>query len=255
MTELRHADRAEVLALAAAAVPTPACRDLALPLALVDPPLASRRDVALAQRAARAQRDRARDGARRRPWMRRLLADLGAARRRRQTPPTTPRRRRRCARCRSGSSSRPTSTAVARPATTSVECLSAPGEGRECVEVARVVLAHAERGTPFDRIAIVMRAPELYASHLETALRRADIPAYFGRGTRRPDPAGRAMLALLACAVEGLSARRFAEYLSLGQVPALRPGVGEPPRIANRRSGVDVRRRCSRTRPKRWGCV
>ena len=113
----------------------------------------------------------------------------------------------------------------------SVVCLSAPGEGRECVEVARVVLAHAERGTPFDRIAVVMRAPELYASHLETALRRADVPVHFGRGTRRPDPAGRAMLALLACAVEGLSARRFAEYLSLGQVPAL-PGTG------SRESGV-----------------
>ncbi len=77
-----------------------------------------------------------------------------------------------------------------------VDCLSAPGEGRECVEMARVILGHAERGTPFDRMAVVMRAPELYASHLETALRRAEIPAYFGRGTRRPDPSGRAMLAL-----------------------------------------------------------
>ena len=46
-------------------------------------------------------------------------------------------------------------------------------------------------------------------------------PAWFARGTSRPDPAGRAFLALLDCAVEGLSARRFAEYLSLGQVPPL----------------------------------
>ena len=45
------------------------------------------------------------------------------------------------------------------------------------------------------------------------------MPAWFERGTRRPDPAGRAFLALLACADEHLSARRFAEYLSLGQVP------------------------------------
>ena len=43
--------------------------------------------------------------------------------------------------------------------------------------------------------------------------------AWFARGTRRPDPSGRAFLALLACAADGLSARRFAEYLSLGQVP------------------------------------
>ena len=35
----------------------------------------------------------------------------------------------------------------------------------------------------------------------------------------RPDAAGRAFLALLACAEEGLSASRFAEYLSLGQMP------------------------------------
>ena len=35
----------------------------------------------------------------------------------------------------------------------------------------------------------------------------------------RPHPAGRAFLALLACACEKLSARRFAEYLSLAQVP------------------------------------
>src|SRR5207249_68165 len=42
------------------------------------------------------------------------------------------------------------------------------------------------------------------------------------------DPSGRAFLALLACAAEGLSARRFGEYLSLGQVPSLDPD-GAPP--------------------------
>src|SRR5207237_7016144 len=35
----------------------------------------------------------------------------------------------------------------------------------------------------------------------------------------RPHPGGRAFLALLRCAADNLSARRFAEYLSLGQVP------------------------------------
>ena len=49
----------------------------------------------------------------------------------------------------------------------------------------------------------------------------AGIPAWFERGTRRPHPAGRAFLAILACACEKLSARRFAEYLSLAQVPQL----------------------------------
>ncbi len=59
-------------------------------------------------------------------------------------------------------------------------------------------------------------------------LRRAGIPAWFARGTSRPDPSGRAFLALVDCALEGLSARRFAEYLSLGQVPPL-DEAGAPP--------------------------
>jgi ATP-dependent helicase/nuclease subunit B len=99
-----------------------------------------------------------------------------------------------------------------------VEILSAPGESRECVEIARLVLAEAASGTKLDRIAVLLRAPA-YGAHVEEALRRAHVPAYFARGTRKPDPAGRAMLALLGCAADGLSARRFAEYLSLGEVP------------------------------------
>jgi ATP-dependent helicase/nuclease subunit B len=94
---------------------------------------------------------------------------------------------------------------------------SAPGESRECVELARTVLEEASRGVPFDRMAILLRSPETYVPHVVEALRRAKIPAYFARGLRLPDPAGRALLALLACAQEGLSAKRFAEYLSLGE--------------------------------------
>ena len=100
-----------------------------------------------------------------------------------------------------------------------VELFSAPGEGRECVEIARRVLREARRGVPFDRMAIALRSPQYYAGLLEHALERAGVPAYFERGTRRPHPAGRAFLALLRCAADNLSARRFAEYLSLGQVP------------------------------------
>jgi hypothetical protein len=106
-----------------------------------------------------------------------------------------------------------------RPADSQVSFFSAPGEARESVEIARRILDEARRGVPFDRIAILLRAPELYASPLETALQRAGIPATFTRGTKRPDPAGRAFLALLACRAEDYSASRFAEYLSLGQVP------------------------------------
>ena len=101
-----------------------------------------------------------------------------------------------------------------------VELFSAPGEGREAVEIARRILKEARRGVPFDRMAIVLRSPQQYVGLLEHALERAGVPAYFERGTRRPHPAGRAFLAMLACALDNLSARRFAEYLSLGQVPA-----------------------------------
>jgi len=97
----------------------------------------------------------------------------------------------------------------------SVVLFSAPGEGREAVEIARRLLQEASRGVPFDEMAVLLRAPQTYLGVLEHALDRAGIPAWFHRGTRRPDPAGRALLALLACADEELSARRFAEYVSL----------------------------------------
>jgi CRISPR/Cas system-associated exonuclease Cas4 (RecB family) len=96
------------------------------------------------------------------------------------------------------------------------------------VEIARRLQGEAERGTPFDRMAIVLRATQQYRAHLEEALRRASIPAHFARGTVRPDPAGRAFIALLACAADRLSARKFAEYLSLGEV-ADAEASGTPP--------------------------
>ena len=98
---------------------------------------------------------------------------------------------------------------------------SAPGEGRECIEIARRILKEAERGVRFDEMAIVIRSTQEYVGMLEHALARAGIPAYFDRGTRRPDPTGRAFLAILSCATENFSAKRFAEYLSLAQVPSL----------------------------------
>jgi CRISPR/Cas system-associated exonuclease Cas4 (RecB family) len=115
-----------------------------------------------------------------------------------------------------------------------VRFFSAPGEGRECVEIARRIVQEARNGVPFDEIAVFVRAPQRYVGLLEHALKRA-IPdengrarAWFDRGTRRPHPGGRAFLAILACACEHLSARRFAEYLSLAQVPRLDETQREP---------------------------
>ena len=125
-------------------------------------------------------------------------------------------------------------TTVSRtPPDNEVEVFSAPGESRECVEIARRVLALARNGMPFDRIAVLLRSPEEYRAHLQEAFSRARIPAHFARGAVRPDPAGRAFYSLLKCAAEGLSARRFAEYLSLAQVPDASAG-GEPPEATAR---------------------
>jgi CRISPR/Cas system-associated exonuclease Cas4 (RecB family) len=74
-------------------------------------------------------------------------------------------------------------------------------------------------------MAVFLRSPQQYVGLLEHACARGGVPAYFDRGTRRPDPSGRAFVALLSCAVDGLSAKRFDEYLSLGQVPPLETGV------------------------------
>ena len=111
----------------------------------------------------------------------------------------------------------------ASPRDESIAFFAAPDEDRECVEIARRIQRLAKDGdaVAFDRIAILLREVESYLPLLENALRRAGVPAYFSRGTVRPDPAGRAFLALLACAAEGLSASRFAEFLSLGEVAAV----------------------------------
>lgn len=109
-----------------------------------------------------------------------------------------------------------------------VQFFSAPGEARECVEIARQILAEAAAGRRFDDLAILLPQPEVYHPLVEDALHRAGIPMFATTKARRPRPSGRAVLALLACASENLSARRFAEYLSLGQVPLLDESA-EPP--------------------------
>ena len=114
-----------------------------------------------------------------------------------------------------------------------VVVLSAPGEAQEAVELARCIQSEAEGGVRFDSMAILLCSPEVYTPLIEDALARAGVPAYFETGTLRPAPAGRAFLALLDCAAEELSATRFAEYLSLGQLPDLNEdgGPAAPPEM------------------------
>ena len=103
-----------------------------------------------------------------------------------------------------------------------VQLFSAPGEGRE-VDRDRAPDSSGGSGPAYrsTRWPSSFALPQRYVGLLEHALTRAGIPAWFDRGTRRPHPAGRAFVAILTCACEKLSARRFAEYLSLAQVPQL----------------------------------
>src|SRR5215467_215353 len=117
---------------------------------------------------------------------------------------------------------------------------SAPGEGRECVEIARRILKEADGDVRFDEMAIVIRSTQQYVGLLEHAFARAGIPAYFEHGTRRPDPTGRAFLAILSCATDNFSAKRFAEYLSLAQVPSL-DSSGEAPAESGKSTWVASR--------------
>ncbi len=101
----------------------------------------------------------------------------------------------------------------------------ARGEAAEAAEVARAVLEGARGGTPLHRIAVVLRRPEAARAAIETALGAAGIPCTFSRGARRPDPTGRAFLALVGCAADGLSATAFSAYLSYGVLPESTNGL------------------------------
>ena len=115
-----------------------------------------------------------------------------------------------------------------------VALLSAPGETRECTEIARRIHLAAGEGVPFDRMAVLLHVPGAYRAPLVEALRRGGIPVWAAGASRAPDPGGRALLALLACKAEGLSARAFAEYLSLGETPG-RDAEGAPPAALSER--------------------
>ena len=56
-----------------------------------------------------------------------------------------------------------------------VRFFSAPGEGRECVEIARRILDEVKAGVKFDEIAIFVRASERYVGLLEHAFRRVAV--------------------------------------------------------------------------------
>ncbi|MGH7780757.1 MAG: PD-(D/E)XK nuclease family protein [Candidatus Binataceae bacterium] len=217
LAEAKLADRAKIFALAAEAVraDTPP-RFAAIPALLLDVALESRRECALvAALAERAPNFFATVPAGDERTARMLSETLGVAAR--------------AAQATSGGDAASLArmqdhlfgdlTPTARDLDATVTIISAPGEMHECVEIARRIDREARAGVRFDKIAVLLHDPVRYLPCLQEALDRAGIPAYFALGARRPRPGGRALLALLSCAAENLSARRYAEYLSLAQVP------------------------------------
>ncbi|MCB9555178.1 MAG: PD-(D/E)XK nuclease family protein [Deltaproteobacteria bacterium] len=103
-----------------------------------------------------------------------------------------------------------------------VSLLSLESSAEECAAVAEQILELASQKIPGDEIAIFMRDRARYLPLVEEALGRAGIPYYLSAGATRPDPAGRALLLLLRCRQENLSAAAFVEFLSLQQLPTER---------------------------------
>jgi len=114
---------------------------------------------------------------------------------------------------------------------------SAPGEERECVEIARRVLALARDGVLFHEIAVVLRSPEQYRATLEEVFDRAGIPPHFARGSRRPDPVGRTFYVLLSCAAGGCRRAAWPNICRLGRFRTPRPKAGRLKRFREVNAG------------------
>jgi RecB family exonuclease len=113
----------------------------------------------------------------------------------------------------------------------SVQFLSAPGESLEAIEIARLILDEAARGVRFQEMAVLLRTPAAYASHLASAFDRAGIRAFFLEGVPRVDPAARALGLLLNLAGADLDRAQVAEFLTTARVP-YRKIVGEDARVS-----------------------
>ena len=97
-----------------------------------------------------------------------------------------------------------------------VELLSAPGEGREAVEIARRCLRWVkERGFKFSEIGILLRSAEPYAPLLAETFSHAGIPFYLHGGIPLwKTPEGQSLRLLFRIVEEDLSRAGVVEFLS-----------------------------------------
>jgi superfamily I DNA/RNA helicase/RecB family exonuclease len=112
-----------------------------------------------------------------------------------------------------------------------VRILSAPGESLEAIEIARLILEEAARGVRFQEMAVLLRTPSVYASHLASAFDRAGISAFFVDGVPRVDPAARALGLLLDLVGADLDRAQVVEFLTTARI-RYREILGEDARIS-----------------------
>ena len=126
---------------------------------------------------------------------------------------------------------------------------SAPGEGREAVEIARRIAEEARGGTPFDRMAVLLRAPQVYSSLFETALASRGHPGLLRAG--RAAPGSRPGAPSCSCSTaRSRSSRRAASPSTSRSARCPTPGAdGAPPR--GRQVWVAARRRGARAWARR----
>jgi hypothetical protein len=77
-----------------------------------------------------------------------------------------------------------------RPRTGDVRLFSAPGEGREALEIARVALDEAARGVRFDEMAVCLRAPQPFVGLAVSTRQPSGCARSFRSCTRRAIPLG-----------------------------------------------------------------
>jgi hypothetical protein len=118
-----------------------------------------------------------------------------------------------------------------------VTMFSAPGEGRESVEIVRRILDESRRGVPFDEMAVLLRSSRNYLGLLEHAFARAGVPAWFDRGIRRPHPAGGRFSR--ACVRDRQALAPVRRYLSLAQCRIWAPSLRVRPTFPHKTKPSD----------------
>ena len=117
-----------------------------------------------------------------------------------------------------------------------VRLFSAPGEGREAVEIVRRILDEAEAGVPFDEMAVFLRTPQHYLGLLEHACARGRRSRLFR--SRNPAPGSCGARVHRAAVVRG----RRPVGQAVRRISVARPGAAVAEAAASARRAESSRR-------------